>query len=205
MAAVNDILRATGSVDLPNAVEAQMVHHYRVSAGSESDYAAIATAIESNWSTAYTPLLGEIDNGISANFVRVAEWDFTANEWDGKAEVAANFYDGTNVGEMVSHGVAALLRFITLELRRQGRKFLPGFTETAIIQGAWTGTHLGLLVTLAAFLDNPFAAGGVTLQPCTFNDTPTSPRFETHSDFSGTSLVNTFASYQRRRRPGVGI
>lgn len=205
MATVNDILRVTLNFTIGGSTVGNLVHHYRVTVGTEADYVAIATAIEAALATSYAQAELLMSVQIQPVSLELAEWDFTDNEWDGKASVTATVPTGAGAGEALPAGVAALMRFPTAELRRQARKFIPGLRENDVSSDALTGGMIANLVTSAALINNDIVAGAVTLRPCTFNDTPLSPRFETSSDFSTTSIVNTNVAYQRRRKPGAGI
>lgn len=205
MAAANDILRATLVYNIGTASVGNLVHHYRVTVGTETDYVAIATAIAAALNTAYAAAEAFMHGVISPVSLELSEWDFTDNEWDGKASVTSLVPDGSATGEALPAGVAAVLRFPTAELRRQARKFLPGMAEVNVIGDAHTAGALAGYVTAGAIINNDVVAGGVTLRPCTFNDTVLSVRFETWSDYSTTSIVNTLVGYQRRRQPGAGI
>lgn len=196
----------TLSIDMPSAVVAQMVFHWKVATGSETDYAVIGLALETRLQTAFDDITSNVAAAVGGSEVSTSEWDFVDNEWDGKDTQVTTTLTGTEVvTEMLPHGDALLMRFITDELRRQGRKFVPGLTEAGSQAGSWSSTVLTNAALAAGTLNNVVTAGGLTADPCTFNDTPLSPRFETASLFTPTSLINTFVSYQRRRRPGVGI
>lgn len=205
MATVNDILRATLVYNIAAASVGNLVHHYRVTVGTETNYVTIATAIEAALDTAYNPAEAFMHNDIAPVSLELAEWDFTDNEWDGKASVTALVPNGGATGDALPAGVSALMRFPTAELRRQARKFVPGMAEINVVgDGHTAGAIVGYLAA-SALINNDIVAGAVTLRPCTFNDTPLSARFETSSDFSTTSIVNTNVAYQRRRQPGAGI
>ena len=205
MAVVDDILRATLKFNMGGNSIGNLVHQFRVVVGTELDYVLIATAINTALTTGYAAIEAHMHTEISPISLDLSEWDFTDNEWDGKSSVAATVPDGTIATEPLPSGVAYLMRWPTDELRRQARKFIPGPTELSVAGNALTGSAVTALGVSAALLNNDITAGALTLRPCTFNDTPLSPRFETHSDFSTTSIVNTNVAYQRRRQPGVGI
>ena len=205
MATVNDILRATLNFNIGGNSVGNLVHHFRVTVGTETDYIAIATAIETALEAAYEDIETDMSDDVDPISLELSEWDFTGNEWDGKASVTATVPDGSSALDPVPEGIAYLIRFPTDELRRQARKFIPGVHEDAISGSALAGTVITKLITVGALLNNDVTAGALTLRPCTFNDTPASARFETSSDFSTTSIVNTNVAYQRRRQPGAGI
>lgn len=204
MAVSNDILRATlkGNIALADAVN--MVFHYIVTTGTELDYVVIATAIGTHLNSAFTGIEGQISDRIQMNQVEVAEWDFTADEFDGKASVVTTTLLGADATPADIDGAAMVIRFITEELRRQARKFVPGLTEADITNNALDSGLVASGLVTAGILNDDFVAGGVTLRACTFNSTPLSPRFETASKFIPTAFVNALVGYQRRRQPGAG-
>ncbi len=205
MATVDDILRATLNFNMADASIGNLVHHFRVTVGTETDYVVIATAIETALELGYAAIEVHISDTISPISLELSEWDFVDNEWDGKASVSATVPDGLHIGSQLPSGIAMVMRFPTDELRRQARKFVPGAVESDSNQNQIGALALAELVISAALLNNDITAGALTIRPCTFNDTVGGPRFETSSDFSTTSIVNTNYGYQRRRQPGAGI
>lgn len=204
MAAVNDILRATLKGTIAATDVWNMVFHYIVITGSETNYGTIATAIDTAIDTAFNALEAHISTAVLATGLDLFEWDFTDNEFDGKAGVVSTALNGLAVADRTPNGLSMVLRFQTEELRRQGRKFIPGITEVDLSQNTVNAATLATLVTAMNLLNNDIVAGGATLRPCTFNDTPLSPRFETSSKFTDTAFANTLIGYQRRRQPGSG-
>lgn len=205
MATVDDILRATLNFNIQGSSIGNLVFHYRVVIGTDTDYVDIATDIEFGLAANLLAVELFMHTSVSPISLELAEWDFVDNEWDGKASVTATVPDGSAVTDPTPTGIAALMRFPTAELRRQARKFIPGVLEVDTLGDALSAAYIAALVTSAALLNNDRAAGTLTLRPTTFNDTVLSPRFETHSDFSTTSIINTNVAYQRRRQPGAGI
>lgn len=205
MATVDDILRTTLTFNIGGGSVGNLVHHYRVTAGTETDYVAIATAIDAALATAYTAVLPSISNEVVPISADLSEWDSADEEWDGKASVTGTAPAGSGTTPPMPSGMAGVLRFPTAELRRQARKFLPGMLEADSDGDAILGPAIAEMVTVAALLNNDITAGALTIRPCTFNDTVGSLRFGTSSDFSTTSIVNTNWGYQRRRQPGAGI
>jgi len=204
MAATNDVLRANLRGNIASADVWNMVFHYFVTAGLETDYTVIATAIEAQLATAFAFMTGDLSDDIDSIDLDLAEWDFTADEFDGKATVVSLALFGTDASPMLPNGIAVVVRFITEELRRQARKFIPGITEVDSSENQVSASLLVSAALTAASLNNPFAAGGVSLTPCTFNTDKLSARFETASLFTNTAFVNTLVGYQRGRQPGAG-
>lgn len=204
MAAINDVLRATLRGSIASADLVEMVFHYVVITGTETDYTAIATAIGTALNTAFSGMESQLSDRINMSQLDLFEWDFAANEFDGKAGIVSTSLIGTRVGEARADGIAVVMRFVTEELRRQGRKFVPGLTEDNVSVNSLQSGILTPALATAALLNNDIIAGGATLRPCTFNSTVGSLRFETHSKFVQTAFVNALVGYQRRRQPGSG-
>lgn len=204
MATVGDILRATlsGTIFFIDAVN--MVFHYEVVAGTELSYSTIANAIGSALNLAFAGMESQLSDKVDMDTLDLSEWDFVDNEFDGKATAIVTSLIGTNAGANDVNGACVVMRFITEELRRQARKFVPGILEANVTNNAVDALMLTPAIASAALLNDDIVAGAATLRPCTFNTTVLSPRFETSSLFVQTAFVNSLVGYQRRRQPGSG-
>lgn len=204
MATVNDVLRATLKGDIRNQDIYNLVFHYIVTAGTETNYDTIATAIEAALDVAFTGMEGQISLDVDMSELDLFEYDFVSSEFDGKASVSASALNGASAANMMPSGISVVMRFATEELRRQARKFIAGVTEPDVLQDTLQSLILTPALATAALLNDDIVAGGVTLRPCTFNTDPLSPKFETESRFTQTAFVNVLVGYQRNRQPGAG-
>lgn len=204
MAAIGDVLRATLKGDIRNQQAVNLVFHYIVTVGTETDYVAIATAIEAALDLAFVGMESAISSDFDMAELDLFEWDAVLNEFDGKASVLSAALNGSSAANMMPNGIAVLMRFATEELRRQARKFVPGLTEPDVLQDTLQSNILTPSVASAALLNDDIVAGGITVRPCTFNTEVGGPRFETASRFIQTAFVNANVAYQRRRQPGAG-
>lgn len=204
MAAEGDVLRANLRGNYDSSDVWNMVFHYSVTAGSSSDYNAIATDIEAQFATAFALVNDDLGDHTQTDDMDLSEYDFVDHEFDGKATIASSALLGTDPAQGNPNGIACVLRFITEELRRQARKFVPGVTEVDIDENSLSASLIVSLALCAAVLNNNFTADGLSLHPCTFNTTLLSARYETLSLFTQTAFVNTFVGYQRGRQPGAG-
>jgi hypothetical protein len=205
MAAVGDILRATLVMAQLDAQIANLVYTFRVISGSEADYDVIAAAISAWHAVAETGVMDSFLNDIASIEFNVAERNLATNQWDGKATVAHTSYTGTHAGEGIPAGNAVVLRYITQAARRQGRKFLPGIPEALVNGNTLNSVLLADVILFALDTVLDITAGGATLRPCTYNVDPLSALFESASEMTGVTVLNTFSGYQRRRQPGDGI
>ena len=204
MAGVDSIFRATLKGAIAATDDVQLVFHYRGTTGSETDYDTIAVAVGAALNSAFSGLETFVSNRISMTLLDLFEYDFVGHEFDGKASAVVSSLVGTNGGASDVDGVAMLIRFVTQELRRQARKFIPGLIETNVTGNAVAAPQITAGLASAAILNDDITAGGLTLRPCTFNTAPLSVRYETWSDYTQTAYVNALVAYQRRRQPGSG-
>lgn len=204
MATVGDVLRATLSGTMFGIDALNMVFHYEVVAGTELSYTTIANAIGSALNSAFAGMEGQLSDKVDMDTLDLSEWDFVDNEFDGKATAITTSLIGTNAGANDINGACVVMRFITEELRRQARKFVPGILEANVTNNGVDALMLTPAIATAALLNDDIVAGAATLRPCTFNSDPLSPRFETSSLFVQTAFVNSLVGYQRRRQPGSG-
>lgn len=205
MATTNDILRVTLQGTGISLAAWNHVYHYRVVSGTQTDYDVILLGIEAAFDVAYALMEALTHQDIETGDILLSEWDFAANEFDGKAQSSAGSLDGSNVSQGIPSGNACVMRMFTQELRRQARKFFPGLTEVDVDGNTLSAGYLVGAVNFVTEIVKDIAVGGLVLRPCTFNDTPLSPRFETSSDFTADFFVNSQTGYQRRRQPGAGI
>lgn len=109
---------------------------------------------------------------------------------------------GTNGGEALPSGVAALMGCMTSGARTLGKKYIPGMSELVCSAGVWGATVLGHMATAAVQWTSPFASvdSGSTWYPGAFS-----------LILGGLKAFNTriwipdIPAYQRRRKENVGI
>lgn len=202
---LNDILRIVLHFIMPDSVVAQLVWHYLVTNGTGGDPATILTAIEGGLNVAFNFIEEDMSNQVESTEIDLLKWDTVNNRFDGIVSSAAVGVTGTNLNEMLPHGDAALVKLFTEVGRRQGRKFIPGYTEEAQDEGSLLGVAVTRLISFAGAFNNDVVSGGITLSPGNFNVEPASPLFETFAEWSNTSSISTIVAYQRRRKAGVGI
>ncbi|NNG14473.1 MAG: hypothetical protein HKM22_04870 [Gammaproteobacteria bacterium] len=205
MAGVGDVLRATLKGVTVDSQTFNNVYHYVVASGTETNYTTIAAGIETALQAAFVGLEALLANDVLTGELELSEWDAANDEWDGKATVTADVIVGADVGQPLPGGNSIVMRFITESLRRQGRKFIPGLIEDNVDGNDIAAGLLTAASATAALLNDNIGAGGIIITPCTFNDDPLSPHFETTSKFVQTAFVNTQVGYQRRRQPGDGV
>ncbi len=200
-----DVLRLVISAAMPDSVVAQLVIHYLATAGSGGDEATILTALAANIEAALTDMQAMISTGVSTTEADLLKYDPVLHQFDGIENEALSGFTGGDVGHMLPHGDALLLKFYTTFPRRQGRKYIYGLGEANQQGGTWSAALLVAAALASADFMDTIVSDGITLVPGTFNVTPASDYYETFEAFVNAGGINSFCDYQRRRRPGVGI
>lgn len=108
---------------------------------------------------------------------------------------------GLVAGEALPNGVALVLRASTIALKSIARKYLPGISESNVLETTWSST---LLANAVLFLAD-WVAGPPTQGVRTYDGGIVSTKDGNFKAFALSSVVSAIPGYQRRRKPGVGI
>ena len=200
-----DVCRVVAEWDAPAGTIAQLVWHYVVKSGSGVASLTLLNSIHTNLQVAWAEVEDIVSDLYTGATLSWSKWDFTLHQFDGMDAIPLTSADGASIQDPVPHGAAALVKLFTEAARRQARKYVHGFADTAVVEGSLTGAAQTSLASFAAVLDTDIIAGGITMGFCTFNVDDTSPLFETSSLTINTVLAEAVIAYQRRRRPGTGI
>lgn len=201
----NDIARLVMTWAFGTESVAQMVWHYIMTGAGPTAPAALLLAVESAIQLAWLEIDQLITTDLQGGILEVLKWDFTNNRWDGLDSLSTTGLDGTGVGEYLPQGNSVLVKILTDSSRRQARKYVPGITEGATADGFITGANLVDFADFAGLWDAVVSPAGQNFSYCTFNTHPPSPLFETESLARGSVVAESAGSYQRRRKPGVGL
>lgn len=181
------------------------VWHYKATIGTSETDLVVLTALRDHLDLACNGLEAQMHNSILSTECELFVWDAALNRFDGTAQIAWTTYIGVNAGDPLANQLATLAKAFTAVGRRQGRKYLPGATETALSGNTYTGGFITSILTWATILDNLVPATGVSLSPGVWNVDPLSALFETFEPFANVVAVDSNPSTQRRRKPNVGI
>lgn len=196
---VGEIVRATVHYVRPFSSANQNVFHWELADSDVDDddvVLEIADWVENQWG---------------------AEWSQEASGQTTLSEVTIQIVlsDGTvvrNLGEpqidltgTVGDGVLAAATSAYLQANTdlpqiRGAKYVPGYGEDAMNNGAWTNDmllSLGLLL-IEYLLDINVPAGGILLAGVL------STKLEQFQTFNNTGAIEQIPAYQRRRKPQVG-
>lgn len=199
-----DIVRAVGSLSLGRGTIMQQVFHFRYTGTGDTDD-AVGDAIKLWFTSVYTNVETDMDNLCVSTEVGVWLYDMVAHVFNGIYQEDWLFIIGTLAGYEMPNGVAALVKLHTGLPRRQGRKFVSGLGIANYLDTGWAAP---MIVNLALMIADIFAVATTpngVLNSGTFNVDDTSTLYETFEMFKNSGVINFYADYQRRRRPGVGI
>lgn len=198
----NTILRVVGEVVMPATSLAQNVFYTKFldDGGSNDDQDVIDDC--AYWvDQIYNELTSQMSTLITPGECVVYQWDPIDLDWDelGSAALSDVF---AGAGDMLPHGVAAVVTGRTVDPDVNGRKFFPGFVEAMCSESAWSGTALTALALAGAEWVTPYTGieTGSGFAPGVWSTV--------QSEFKAfviNYIINAIAGYQRRRKPGVGI
>lgn len=151
---------------------------------------------------------GYFDRLLSSSYLALLKnvvtfYGFDLYNWDGNEwqPMTAEVYSKVGTvasGDYMPLQVAAVLVAKTTQKRSFGRKFLAGFVESQIADGAIISAALTTLATVAANWIAPITVGSSTITPGLWT------KDNTFVTFIG-AVVDVLTGTQRRRKPGVGI
>lgn len=200
MLSTGDIIKIVVAFIMPDSVVAQLVTHFIVGLGSDIDEQDTLDAADIGLGNAFDALKTRVADTVLGDTIKLSVWDPVLKQFDEKASKSTSLFDGTNIDEMLPHGAAAVFRMFTSVGRRQGRKFIPGFTESQQVEGTWNAAPITDMAICAARWDNKLVVDSTDVEVGVFNSVT-----ESFEKFSGTVAANTIVGYQRRRKAGVGI
>lgn len=200
-----DVLEVIQTWATPLASVAQNVWHLQMTSGVGADSDDILAPVLTQQQVGFTLVEAHINDEFSVSLYELRKWDFTLNRFDGVDTLAASGVGGAHIGDYEPHGVAALGRIITANARRQGSTYVPGPSDTSIIDGVLTAGFEAALAAYLAVFDTDISVTGGVFTWCTFNVEPLSPVFETTSLAIQQVIANSLPSYLTKRKPGVGL
>lgn len=194
-----DILRFTAQLDLGRGSTMQHVYTYEYSGSGDTD-AEVGSQIKGKLDQEYDHLEDVLDQLVVSEQVTAWLWDAILEEWNGIYSDVWETFSGQTVGQQLPNGAAVLLKLLTGKPRRQGRKFVSGASNAHYVDAGWTAASLVNIALFGAGIIGSVATANGTLDPGVFNQIT-----QSFIPFTTSIVINTFANYQRRRRPGVGI
>lgn len=200
---VGDTYRITQNVILIDNVNAQNVFYVRQDTSGSGQISDIKDDISDWMNQIYAPLVDIMMNTA------------TATDWKMEVKQPGNckfnlFTDGdTNAGgqvgmpnEQTAHGVALQINARLVGYGRVGIKYWGGISNSFMDNGTWGTTALAAALSAGVGWTTPFI--GVGSNASWIPSVWSCVRLLTFP-FSGTLITRPVSSYQRRRKPGVGI
>lgn len=199
-----EVARVTVSYNITNGSTAQNVFYMQLASGGISDATAL-TDID-NWVNA--GWLDEWDNiaidesegtGFDADIMDLATSTF-GHVLRNLGGASYTTHTGTLTSEILPAGVAGLLVAPTGAPKVRGRKFVPGIGEGSSVDGLFSTETVDALLALGLYLINTYVNGSNSYVMGVL-----STSLLDFEPFAGSVVASDVPSYQRRRKPGVGI
>jgi len=200
-----DVLEVVQTWDTPLASVAQNVWHLEMVSGAGSDSDDILAQVLTQQQVGFALVEAHINDEFSVSLYELRKWDFILKRFDGVDTLAATLVEGAHTGDYEPHGVACLARIITANARRSGSTYVPGASDSSIVDGVLSAGFETALALYAATFDTDISISGGLFSWCTFNVEPLSPVFATTSIAIQQVIANSLPSYLTSRKPGVGL
>lgn len=196
------ILRVVASFLWTDGNVAQNVYNAVITGGGSpwDDEDVVDDASE--WMNAiYINLSTAMSDEIDGNSIILYKYDAVHDDWD---EVGSNSwaFNPSNDVDQLPRGVAGLIRLWTTDPDVQGKKYIPGLTETASADGLFSAGTLTALLGAAFDWYDPFTAAtsGALWTPGIWS--VAGVVFKAAVEHYAVSAI---PAYQRRRKRNVGI
>lgn len=198
----NDILKVVVSLAFPESVVAQNIFWTLFEAdGSSVDDDDVLDDMEEWIEALYTRIIAKVSDEIEMDDLKVYVYDSGDDDFDevGDRALEVNFNQTT---DFLPLGVAVLQRANTVNPDVQGRKYWGGLCEAHNLQGRLEASAVADFVLAGSDWIAPFTgtATGSGFIPGVYSLTQSQ-----FYAFGPDLLTNLVLSYQRRRKPGVGI
>lgn len=195
-----DIFRSTATFLTDGVDITQWVWNYEAATGGATDVdvlnEAVAFVLRQAWQIAENDIIEQVAGSV----LELAKYDPSENKWNTLSQVAISDLVGADVGSYLPLGVALLVKFISTRAKALGKKFMFGQNENAIDDGQFDVGAVANALSFAVLFLSPANAGTVFLVAGAFNQAIVS-----FNMFTGAVFADANASYQRRRKPGVGL
>lgn len=200
---VGDIYKITQNVLLIDNVTAQNVQYLRQDTSGSGQISDIRDDID-NWiAQIYSPLIPfMVDSAFVTDWKMEVKTPGTC-DFNLFTDGAVSFQGDLSFPQnMTAHGVALQANARLVGYGRVGKKFWAGFGDGTMLDGTWQAAILGGALSAAVGWITPFV--GVGSNASWVPGVWSCVRL-LFFNFSGTIITKPVGSYQRRRKPGVGI
>lgn len=198
----NDILKVVVSLAFPESVVAQNIFWVLFdNDGPSADEDDVLDDMEEWIEDLYTQIISKISDEITMDDLKVYVYDSSEDDFDevGDRALSVNF---NQTADFLPLGVAVLQRANTVNPDVQGRKYWGGLCEVHNTAGRLEASAVADFILAGSAWIAPFVGTetGSTFTPGVYSLTKSA-----FYAFGEDLLTNLVLSYQRRRKPGVGI
>lgn len=198
--AFGDIVRTTVQYTLDSDEVHQNVLTHQAGIGVADTDANVMAAITTLMNTAYSNLNAQLATDVSLGEAMFAKLNQVSGKWEALGSVPMTQPVPSGGTTQSPNGIAAVIRFLADGVGNQGRKFIGGIQNLAIIDNALQAGAIASIVNWANIMVSSATVSGGTMDPGWWSVSDV-----VHRDYNGTYIINTIVGYQRRRKPGVGI
>lgn len=195
--AAGAVIKIVPTFTIGSTSKAQNVYHCQHSTGTAQVEADVVDAAVEFIEQLMGNFTSNIHDGVDLDSVEVYEQ--VGAQWS-PVGIGSSTWVGTNSNERLPAGIALLIKLYKARTGYADRKFLAGFTEVATTADNFAA---GILTNGAAFITDMCteftATNSVKLTPKYYNRVS-----GLVADYVGGATQET-VSYQRRRKPGVGL
>lgn len=199
MAEIGEIIRAVISYGLATGSTAQNVFYWEVQGDSDTD--ANLLQFLTDWAEDDWGVLWDNNAENSADMFLI-EVDVLNGDGTVKRNIGENSISvvGLDTAGQTAAGVAGYIQATTERAKSLGKKYVPGYGEGSVTDGAFISSVLTNLAAMLVLwlLDIPMT-GAAVLAPGVLSRVT-----DTFQEFTGGGYVTDVPAYQRRRKPGVG-
>lgn len=196
-------VEAVAELELPDGTIVQNVYNFVTDFLTDQSGSSVVAACIAYIEDIFTAVAAYLQDGFTINITPVhsVEWDAETAKWVTKALIGTDLpsFTHTNTDDPHPNQIAAVLVGNTSRPKSRGRKFLPGFVETASDgSDLVTAAVTAMGVALAHYIADETVSGDNVLSPGVLRE-----GVETFLPFTD-GVVNSVVGTQRRRKPGVG-
>lgn len=194
---VNDVLRFVAQFDLGGVTKAQNVYHAKLnqaSAADDDDVIACAGAY-------VEAIMAEMEDKIHTS-VELEKVDVyvLGTGWEPVGTFTGTWAGLKTGSERLPAGLALMARAYKPRNGHADRKFWFGFTEDGVENDDWFSAVITDAEAAAALWPADYGDGTVDIRPVSWNQ-----KTQFTTEYTGVTTVASRVSYQRRRKPGVGL
>ena len=197
--AFGDEVRAAVSMVYRGVDIFQNVYHYEAGVGVDATEESVKSALRVHLLSAYNNLNAQVAEELVGLQIDFWKRNTGTAKWDAIGVKDFSTWLPSNASDELPSGVAAVVRFFTSGIGRQGRKFIAGLADTAFVDGALVAAAITAISNYADEIVEAVAVTGGDMDPGWWSEIDT-----LIYEMDGSYVINAIPGYQRRRKQGVG-